>query len=788
MTARLHALLGAGLCALLLSGTARGGTDARVQAALNKRIKVQIEEKSFEEAVRALCKAAGLTDVKVGPGEKPSAGSRSTRTSSIGGYRSGSSMRCRSAHGERYYSVTIARPLPLKDILKEVCDVEALTPNVIEGRLVIMDPAQVAAEMPFRAEEYRKVAGRVNVPVERDWRKAVEFILQTGAKGTIERHEGKIYSIGELKKIPSIQCLVKALGALKGHPEKDAVRVWLLSEAARRLQGHYHYRAKTREGRQAMGQIIAIMREVDSLEKEGACKKKLEALGKVIKKTAKSASNMTYAHGHIWGRAPELLLKHKMAYGYHGAAQARKQLGDDKAAAESMHKALYLHMPAYCYGGDWWFSAYSKLLPQAERAKAAREGLEYSLKRFAKFKAHFESLPDDWICRDCGEDKASHIADMAGRPARFHVRLAKALAADGDYAEAVKHDRSALKLDPEYGGQTRSAEWGAGPQRTVLDMAKTLSKAGQLEKAIDVMKEQIKKTPADHGLVIKLAGWYEQAGRKAEALAAYKQYIELKPPSVSYAKTRIAVLEGRIIEGPKSDLSDPENRKLHEQLSKETWKLFTERRIEEGLALVRSEALRHFPQDAVFLRREIDFLGRMKGKETERKEKLLAYRKLHPQLAPWADQQLQILTRKASGFNDYMRQVFDLRRHRDDNKALAMVREGYKKFPEHKASLAAQEVDILRRVKKYDEALKLARECAKKYPDQKLAFVKEEVECLIAAGKKVEAGKCLRELEAEVSKLGERQAWRFKSTVRYLKAKLEGKPFRPTRPRGPRRR
>jgi tetratricopeptide (TPR) repeat protein len=807
MTRRFCTLLGASALLAALSGTAGAGTRVNVKAAMNKRITVQLKDKSFEDTIRALCKAAGINDVKVGPGQKPSARSRSSRTHGIGG----STVRYKNDKGSRYYSVTIVKPLPLKDILKTICGMEALTPQIIDGRLVVMDAGQAAAELPFRARDFKVPLGwRIKIPVNRDWRKAVKFILNADAKGMVEDEAGKSYSIAELEKIPSIQCLLKALGALKGHPEKDAVRAWLLSETASRLWGHYHFKAKSVEGRKAMGQVIAIMKEVESLEKSGAIKKGLKELAEVIKKASKESPVIFYAHGNIgWTSPADMLLKLKMVDGYHGAAQAWKHLRDTKAAAKAMRKALYFSMAVY-YGGDQLFSHYSSLLPKEERIKAAREGLEFSLKRFAKCKAHFEALPETWKCKGCGEGKKEHIAERAQFPARFHVRLGMALATGGDWAEAVKNYQAALKLDPVNGGYSRNSSavirtnrgWVRTRDETpkashiVLIMARMLHKAGQADKAIEVMKDQIKKTPTNHQLLSQLAGWYAEAGKKAEAIAAYKQYIELRAEAgsdkyvkaaLAHVKRRIAVLEGRIVEGPKTDLSNPETRKLHEQFDKEIWKLLRERRYEQGLALLRSDALKIFPGDLRFMGREITFLSRIKGKEAELKEKLLALKKLHPQQANYVDGQLQALARKVSGINEYIRQVFDLSRQGKSDKALELIRAGYAKFPDQQASLASQEVSILKRTKKYDEAAKLARKYAKKYPDRRLRFTSEEIECLIAAGKKDEARKRLKEFEAAVSRLERHRGGRYARVIPRLRAKLEGKTFDPGR-RRPRRR
>jgi hypothetical protein len=203
MTARMLVFPAAVLWVLALTGAARAGTGADAEAALGSRIRVQIEDRPFDEAVRALCKAAGLEAVRVEPGRKPNPTSRGWRRQSIGGVRSGSSAGWKDADGERLYSVAMAKPLPLREVLRSICEMEARTPKVAGGELVIADAGAAAAEEPFNAKEFDTFAGRVRVPVQRDWRRAVRFILQTGAVGMVEdQEEGKPFDPGGRMRPP----------------------------------------------------------------------------------------------------------------------------------------------------------------------------------------------------------------------------------------------------------------------------------------------------------------------------------------------------------------------------------------------------------------------------------------------------------------------------------------------------------------------------------------------------------------------------------------------------------
>jgi len=806
-------------CGAFAAEGASSARDAALKAAMNKRIRVQVKEKSFEQTVRELCRAAGLKsrDLKIGSGPAPKSNRRGSPMRALGGGRFESFVRCRTGDGRRSYTVQMARALPLKQVLAVVCDFEGVAPRVVGGRLVTAGAGQVAADTPFDASEFERLRGNINVPVERDWRRAVRLILENDARSVMESQDGKAYTSANLEKSPMVKAMAMSLGALKAHDRKDAVRIWLLCRAA---YGLWWYDSQGRDKR-VMGQLASIIKEVDRLEAAGAGKKNLKELGEVLTKIYRSSGNVQYAHGNIGlTRTPEVLLKHCMADGYFAAAHAWETLEDRPAAARAMRKCAYYYAETYRWRYDhmWsrYFDMYHGLLDDKARLQAAREDLVTGARHFRDDKALYMAHPADWKCKECGRGREAHAADKDKLIARFTVRLARALAANGLFEEAAGKYREALELDPADGGyvgrrrtlrtgragigsSTVEAEHPPRAPRIMLELADVLCQAGRAGKAIELLKSEIKKTPANPVFVGKLAGLYERAGRKPEAIAAWKQYIELLPGETRHdkgrkarAEHRIAVLEGRVKEGLKTDLSDPETRKLYEQLNSEVGKMLLERRYEAGLALLRSEALKRFPQDSGFLRREIEFLRRM-GRSDEAAAKLVAFNKMHPDHAKYIARLRGQSTQPGTGgnareYSSFMKELMALRmgRNRNNEKALKMIREGLVKFPERGASLATQEVSLLKRAAKYDEAVKRAREHAVKYPDSKLELMNDEIDCLIRAGKKAEARKRLKEFEAAASKAGGRRVLYYQRKVERLRRKLNGGGIEPGR--GDRRR
>jgi tetratricopeptide (TPR) repeat protein len=602
---------------------------------------------------------------------------------------------------------------------------------------------------------------------------------------------------------------VKSLAALKGHPEKDAVRIWLLSRAAHGLWDYYRQAGSSTQRSTVNGQVVSIMNEVEELEKSGAGKKNLKELGEVLKKTYRSSGDVQYAHGNIgWTRPPEVLLKHCMADGYFAAANSWNDLEDRAAAARAMRRCAYYYAETYRWRSEhvWrrYFDMYYGLLDDKARLEAAREDVIAGAKRFEDDKALYMAHPADWKCKECGRGREAHVADRAKEFARFVVRLARALAANGLYEQSAGKYRQALKLDPVDGGYVsrrktlRTGRAGLGASRIeaehpprapmmIMELADALEKAGQLEEALGLLKKLVSKPPASAALVGKLAGFYERAGRKPAAIAAWKQYIELLPGETrgdrarkARAEHRIAVLEGRFEGGLKTDLSDPATRKLHQELNAEISKMLLDRRYEAGLALLRSDALRHFPQDRGFLRREMEFLRRM-GRREELAAKQAAFARLFPDHAAWMrkvrGQSAQPRTGGGSQeYSAFMKEVMALSmgRNADYEKALKVLREGVGRFPDRKVSLARREVKILARAKRHDERVKLAREYAGKYPDDRCEFMSEEIESLIATGSKAQARKRLQEFEAAVAKVSGRRTWYYRRKIERLKRQLNG--------------
>ena len=803
VTNRSRAMLPAAGCLLALflvpRAAARAGEGAALRQALGRRITVEVKDKPFDAAVRAMCRAAGIRDPEVGQPRKRSPGGGGRGSQGLGRRGREGRVSYRDAGGARLYSVQLTRPQPLKSLLKIICDQEGGDAGfrVAGDKLVVgtAAPAGPARAVKFRPGDFGRFRDRNNpesvrvVPV-RDWRKAVEFIIRTGAQGIVENYNyyngGGRRSSADAYERPSVKCLVRALGVLKAYREKDAVRAWMLSEAALRYwEQHRTYAAlKDRAALEAMKHVAGMMQEVEGLEKTGAVKKNLAALAAAIRKGARGNRNVTYAHRDLARiKSDEVLFKYQLSWGYLAAARALEHMGDRKAASRAMDKAAHYPL-ALDANADWWLPLHYLLLPVDKKAEAAAADLAGVTERLRKARDRYRALPADWKHPVSGLDREMLLKVVDAVQARYHYRLGLQQTAAGLHEQAHRSFTAAMSLDPFDGGYHRATDKRrllighflvdggemetSDIPRVVRLAADALEKAGKPKEALEFTMKQVAAGRADDRLLLHLAKSCEAAGRNDDAISAYKRYLAGNPEKSvdirlqsDYARTRLAVLEGRIVEGPRSDVSDPETRKLREQVSREVSKMLSARRYEAGLAMVRSEALKHFPGDFDFLKREVEFLEKLPGREAELKKKLLALKKLHPQQARWVQGRLEHLDRRTSGFDALLRRAQELQRAKKYDEAVKVLRAGHKQFENRRPDLIVSELHLLRSAKRYEKMIELARDAAGKYPDHKCDFLAMEMYHYLRTGNTAELKKRAPEFNAAYSKLEGRQARRY---------------------------
>jgi Flp pilus assembly protein TadD len=97
-----------------------------------------------------------------------------------------------------------------------------------------------------------------------------------------------------------------------------------------------------------------------------------------------------------------------------------------------------------------------------------------------------------------------------------YVALGKAYASVGKTEDAVRSFNEALKLR-------------SGDRAALHELATTLQNAGQMDRAIDVLKQGADRFPQDDGFLANLASTYFHEGRQAEAQDAVTRALTVNP-------------------------------------------------------------------------------------------------------------------------------------------------------------------------------------------------------------------------------------------------------------------
>ncbi|MFH1024994.1 MAG: tetratricopeptide repeat protein [Planctomycetota bacterium] len=620
-------LTGVGFAAALACGVASAAPadDADIREALRKSVQVEFSGKTTAEAVKTLCGAVGVeAGVEAATAENDSSGRGGTRGEMGLDGRNSGMLSCYRWNGRVVgYSLKMTASFPLENILDKLCANEGLTWRVEDGRIK-MAPAE---KSPFDLKRFM-TSGAVPIRpgTETDWRRAVKDIC------VARENSGNIPK--GFWSTPQEYRLARAVAGLEGHPEEDAVRIWFVGELAFSLWGS--------RPMEKNGYVVAAAREAIQLMRTPAVDRNLSELASVLRPYYPLA-------GDVPDRNLLLLKVHDASYA------AVLNAGEREAAVALVKELAYGHAKICC---PRYFDLY-------HRAIAGQAGFMWKQIDHA----------DEWLAaarEDMAYAEKAYKPGSPGLPS-FHYLLAKACAASRQYAEAAEHYEKALKLDSEMGGfqderpvltesqrvmgndgmRTVTRERGApslpGRIQVVLAWAETLEKAGQPERAAVVLREELKKSPAETQLLATLAKLYEGMGEGGKAKTAWREVLEQAPErnflrvGAEYALKRLErnADSSRAQKTPvPTDVPKPNPARQVE----EGWKAFhaeldglvEKQRFDEALKKVQDAAGRFPDHERERLRSEAFFLDWL-GKETEAAERKAAADDLfrEPQSKPW---------------------------------------------------------------------------------------------------------------------------------------------------------
>lgn len=768
-------LILATLCLCGVGAAAESGNQP--PAALEKPVTLAFEGKSFEEAVRAVCAAAGaeVASVESGPVPKSSGGQYYTAMSAKPNYLSR-----KDTNGTRVYGLSVTKPMTAKKLLDELCKAERMLLAFQDGKVAI----GLSVAVPFNPDAFDRFD-----PVNRsrvapnDWRQAVRTAYKETLDGSRAAEQGKSYNLGD--RIPLEVAIDALLVGIKGHTEKDAVRFWLLSQAASRLWDKFVFRTGSNP---EMAQVLAACREAREIYESPNKEKLLPELAEILRAEGKKLKGEPYID----------LDKVKDVFFLEGAyvdalTTFSLTVRDPAEAVKLSREATSLHWSSR--GCDHLFDLHYKFVSGQFTSPYQVGGGHQPNK--AKSDVWVKATKEDlaWALRHADDI----IADCR---ARFHNRNAAALIFAESWTEAAKNLEEAIKLDPASGGYADYELHGSmsglhfkvsKEDRAWKSLADVYLKLQQPDKAVALLKGKLQAAPANLAILSKLGSVYKTIGQKDLAIQAYRKVVELDP-TYNFAQAELNELEGKT--PPRfavAENADPKRIALTSELRRAMFKV-NSAASRERVGLDRSKfpgmaeeeppskqyaaiaekaktALKEYPDDIALLGILIECL-KGSGAEAEAREYFAQLEKLDPKAAEVAKDQ------------DLRKKIGNLKLAGKREEALALIRQALAEAKDP-GKYRSDEIQHLMNLRRYEEALQVFNDHSKEItPDNMREAHKALV--LWGVGRRDEAQKIVERLKAGDSRNGALN-WFLQSVERRLRTKPPkgALPVAPPRPNQP---
>lgn len=745
-------------------------TGNRAPAALEKPVTLAFEGKSFEEAVRAVCAAAGVEVASVESAAVPKS-SGGQFYSSMGAKPNYVSRK--DSNGTRAYGLSVTKPMTALKLLSELCNAEHLPLGFQDGKVAI----GLSVTMPFNPDAFERFD-----PVNRsrvapnDWRQAVRTAYKETLDGSRAAEEGKSYNRGD--RIPLEVAADALLIGIKGHSGKDAVRFWLLSQVASRLWDKFVFQTYNNV---EMAQVLAACREAREIYESPDREKLLPELAELLRAEGKKLKAEPYID---LDKVKDVFFL-ECAY-VDALTTFALAVREPAEAIKLSREAASLHWTSRdC---DHLFDLHYKFVSGQFTSPYRASGGHQPDK--AKADAWVKATKDDlaWILKHAG-----HISDDCR--ARFHNRHAAALIFAESWAEAAKNLEEAIKLDPASGGYADYELHGSmsglhfrvsREDKAWKSLADVYLKLQQPDKAVALLKGKLQTEPANLAILSKLGSVYKAIGQKDLAIQAYRKVVELDP-AYGFARVDLNELEGKTPPRPASvENADPKKSALTSELRRAVFKAdsaasrervgferpkFPGMEEEEpaakqyvAVAEKTKAALKDYPGDIALLSILVECLDRG-GAEAEAREYLVQLEKADPKAAEiQRDRQrgAKISALTASGKRE---------------EALALIRQALAEGGSP-SRYRTEEIQHLLNMRRYDEAFKVFNDHGQDITPENAREVQKAL-VLWGVGRKDEAKKIVERLKA-LSAGGSRRGGRAAEGLDAIERRISTNP-----PQGP---
>ena len=739
----------AGWLALAIAACCSAGEDrdAAAKAALETRITLKAAQKTFEEAVRAACTAAGVEPEFEAAPAATANGKGSVRSGYVGGVLT-NAISCAWENEKRVYGLEIATPVSLQSVLKVLCEKQRVQYFISGGKIVIGPNLKAAFDPDAVAPSQRPGAKHA---AEKEWRRAVQTIVVEQGAWEAACLEGKEFNLGD--RVPLDVYLDASLAALKGHADKDAVRLWFLCAAVEGLWCKFGVRS---ENQRELAQVRGALREALELQSPEFSGKGLAELAALLRGLYKERAKI-HAHEAVGNVRDEYFLNEALSGAYITAALATP---DRQEAIAWARAGAWLHFTNH--GCSHLFDPYYRAVSgyYGYPAQLTGNGVKHAGAWVQAVEADLAEI-----------EKLNSEASRRALP-RFHYRLALALVAAGRPKDAVAHFETALEKDPDAGEysdnprplmQSRSSAAGFKPVRRDgwLNLADAQHAAGETGKAIVLLAQRIKGDPTNLAYVKRLGFLYEASGEKPKAIQAYRQAQELdsKDPG---ARLGLERLEGRASTALPVTPAPAKPQDLQDRLTEISMALMqarmaaTQERMQrptlreevnpvalpgaraaaQGYAAAlgkTQQALQAYPLEMELLEREIECLY-LQGRTEEAGAALQRLGATRPEVAA------RITEART------LERIQELSQEKKFDAALALLRPLSAKDPA-KPAYRSQEIRLLVDAGRYEEALKIFTEHEAQFTPESQRLVLK-VEVLWALGRTREAEEALERFEA----------------------------------------
>jgi len=591
--------------------------------ALQKAVQTPMASKPADTAIKELCTAVGLDATVELVQPEPEAFDvnsiryLSSRSTKIDGMK----IECNEFGGERLYTLQFEQPVPLRKVLDDICSHEGLQWRV-QDRKVNVAPLY---NFPF-SDAAKLDSQNYTFAADTDWRKLIKESIDARSEmiEPLKRDINRLPRTAGLSQPPPE--LKRPVNGLKGHPAPDAVRAWLLSEAAVRLMdtGNTGERLK-------LCHVIAAAASAKEIYESNASTDALKDLAEVLRPL--SPKNEA-------SKPDRYFLARQLAYGYIAAAWAYQHLRQPSQSIALSKRAAYLGLE---FQDDSFFGYYHTLIAYGSAGMSA--DMTSMTLGYAQPKSGAM-----WVQTAADDLKALGEAKVGKELlARAHYRLARAYYQTKNIEAAAGQLKLALELDALNGGahvtapSIRNLAWVARGHTTVktqaqatladvtLDYVEMLRQTGKAAEGAALLEKIYIQRPTDAAFLTSMAHFFKKAELKDKAIDCYKQLLKLTPGE-EFVLNDLAQLEGRARMGRNEHgmerMQAPEVVEKYTKIAEvhtSVQRLNGEHKYEEALQVVRA-VLKTYPASKDLILQEVLLLIRL-DKPKDAESRLTEYEK-----------------------------------------------------------------------------------------------------------------------------------------------------------------